>query len=261
VKRRFRDQVVWITGGGSGIGRTTALRFASEGAKVAVSGRRAERLESVVDDVGRMGGEAVALPLDVTDEAAIEAAVEVLLARFGRLDVALANAGFSVAGPVAELNAEDWRRQLDVNVVGAALTARYALPALSETQGRIGLVGSVAAYLCAPKLAPYNASKFAVRALGMTLSAELHGSGVSCTTVHPGFVESEIAQVDNEGHFDPAREDRRPKKLMWTSEEAAAEIVDALAKRKREHVFTRHGQLGAFIGQHFPRVAHVMLRR
>jgi len=261
VKRRFRDQVVWITGGGSGIGRTTALRFASEGAKVAVSGRRAERLESVVDDVGRMGGEAVAVPLDVTDEAAVEAAVELVVERFGQLDVALANAGFSVAGPVAALSAEDWRRQLDVNVVGAALTARYALPALTETKGRIGLVGSVAAFLCAPKLAAYNTSKFAVRALGMTLSAELHGSGVSCTTVHPGFVESEIAQVDNEGHYDPDREDRRPKKLMWTSEEAAIEIVDALAKRKREHVFTRHGQLGAFIGQHFPRVAHLMLRR
>lgn len=261
MKQRFRDHVVWITGGGSGIGRTTALRFAAEGARVAVSGRRVERLESVVDDIGRMGGEAAAVPLDVRDEAAIEAAVSRVLSRFGQLDVALANAGFSVAGPVAELSAEDWRRQLDVNVVGAALTARYALPALRETKGRIGLVGSVAAFLCAPKLAPYNASKFAVRALGMTLSAELHGSGVTCTTVHPGFVESEIAQVDNAGHFDPSREDRRPKKLMWTAEEAAVEIVRALAKRKPEHVFTRHGQVGAFLGQHFPRAMQLMLRR
>jgi NAD(P)-dependent dehydrogenase (short-subunit alcohol dehydrogenase family) len=201
----FADSVVWITGGGSGIGRAAALEFARQGADVAVSGRRVEKLQSVVADVERLGRRGMAVACDVCDEEQIAAAVEAVVGELGKLDVALANAGYSVAGAVEKLSASDWRRQFDVNVVGTALTARHALPHLRETKGRIGLIGSVAGFICSPKLAAYNASKYAVRALGQTLSLELAGSGVSCTTVHPGFVESEIAQVDNSGRHDPAR--------------------------------------------------------
>ena len=177
------------------------------------------------------------------------------------LDVAVANAGFAVAGKVAELSAADWRRQFETNVVGAAVTAKHALPELRKTAGRIGLVGSVSAFLCAPKYGAYNASKHAIRAIGQTLSIELHGSGVSCTTVHPGYVESEIAQVDNQGRRDATRPDKRPKNLMWPSDKAARVIVQAIQRRKRELVFTGHGKVGAFVGQHLPSLAHAMMRR
>lgn len=258
---RFVDQVVWITGGSSGIGRSTALAFAREGADVVVSARRTERLAEVVAEIESLGRRGLAVACDVTDEAAVAAAASEARETMGRLDVALAGAGFSVSGAVESLDAAAWRRQLDVNVVGAAMTVRYALPALRETSGRVGLVGSVAAFIHAPKLAAYNASKAAVRALGQTLSIELHGSGVSCTTIHPGFVESEIAQVDNEGVHDPSREDRRPRRLMWPTDAAARVIVDALHRRRREVVFTGHGKIGAFIGQHLPGVAHRLMRR
>jgi NAD(P)-dependent dehydrogenase (short-subunit alcohol dehydrogenase family) len=258
---KFADKVVWITGGSSGIGRSTALAFAREGADVAVSARRVDRLAEVVAEIEGLGRRGVAVACDVVDEAQVARAVAEVRERMGRLDVALANAGFSVAGPVEKLSADEWRRQLDVNVVGAAMTAKHALPALRETQGRIGFVGSAAAFIYAPKLAAYNASKAAVRALGQTLSIELHGSGVSCTTVHPGFVESEIAQVDNEGVHDPSRADKRPRRLMWPADKAARVIVEAIHRRRRELVFTGHGKLGAFIGQHLPGVAHRMMRR
>ena len=261
MKRRFVDQVVWITGGSSGIGRAVALAFAAEGARVAVSGRRTDRLQKVVEEIGAVGSEGKAVACDVRDDEQVEAAVEAVVRRFTRLDVVLANAGFSVAGRVEELDGADWRRQLETNVVGAALTVRYSLPHLRQTGGRIGLVGSVAGFIHAPKLAAYNASKAAVRALGQTLAIELSGSGVSCTTVHPGFIDTEIARVDNLGRFDPGREDRRPKNLMWSSERAAAVIVDALYRRRRELVFTGHGKVGAFIGQHLPSVAHLVLSR
>jgi len=261
MKQRFVDHVVWVTGGGSGIGRAVALAFARQGAHVAVSGRRAERLQDVVAAIEQLGVRGEAVACDVTDEEQIQEAVAVVVDKLGKLDVALANAGFSVAGRVENLSAADWRRQLDVNVVGAALTARFALPRLRETEGRLGLVGSVASFICSPKLAAYNASKYAVRALGQTLALELAGSGVSCTTVHPGFVASEIAQVDNSGHRDPQRVDKRPKKLMWSADKAAEVIVRALHRRRREVVFTGHGKVGAFIGQHMPGVAHLMMRR
>ncbi|MGB5312512.1 MAG: SDR family NAD(P)-dependent oxidoreductase, partial [Polyangiales bacterium] len=203
----------------------------------------------------------LAVRCDVTDEASVAEAVQKVVKTLGGLDVAVANAGFSVAGRVEKLSAADWRRQLDVNVIGVAMTARYAIPHLREREGRLALIGSVASMLATPGIGAYAASKFAVRAIGQTLAAELHGSGVSCTTIHPGYIESEIAQVDNQGRFDPQREDRRPKNLMWPADRAARAMVDAIAKRKREYTFTGHGKVGAFAGRHMPGLVHFGMTR
>ena len=261
MAKRFENKVVWITGGGSGIGHALAVQFAKEGASVAVSGRREDRLLEVVEEIKAAGGKGLAVRCDVTDEASVAEAVQKVVRAFGGLDVAVANAGFAVAGRVEKLSAADWRRQLDVNVIGAAMTARYALPHLRERKGRLALVGSVSAMMPSPRFGAYTASKYAVRAIGQTLSAELHGSGVSCTTLHPGYIESEIGQVDNQGRFDAARKDKRPKKLMWPAERAARVMVDAIAKRKREVVFTGHGKLGAFAGRHMPGLLHMGMTR
>lgn len=259
--RRFEGQVAWITGGGSGIGRALALRLAAEGATVAVSGRRLDRLEEGVRAIEALGGAALAVPVDVTDEGSVENAAGEVRRALGRMDVAIANAGFSVAGRVELLSAEDWRRQLDTNVVGLAITAKHALPHLRERGGRLGLVGSVAGLVCAPGYSAYHASKYAVRAIGQALAVELHGTGVSSTLLHPGFVESEIGQVDNRGIFHANRPDARPRRLMWPASRAAEVMVDALWRRKREYVFTTHGRIGAFLGQHFPGLVHFALTR
>jgi NAD(P)-dependent dehydrogenase (short-subunit alcohol dehydrogenase family) len=261
MARLFRGQAAWITGGGSGIGRALALELARRGANVAVSGRREARLVEVARDVEALGVRGLPVPCDVTDEAQVRRAADAVVDQLGQLDVAVANAGFAVAGPIESLSAEDWRRQLDVNVVGAAITAKHALAYLRETRGRLGLVGSVSAFVPLAKNGPYVASKYAVRAIGQTLAIELAGTGVSCTTLHPGFVESEIAQVDNQGVHHADREDRRPTNLMWRSEDAARVMVDALHARKTEYVFTGHGKLGAFLGQHLPGLTVFAQRR
>lgn len=261
MARRFENDVVWITGGGSGIGRALALAFADEGAAVAVSGRREDRLEQVVEELQSRGGEGLAVRCDVTDEASVADAVQKIVRTLGGLDVAVANAGFSVAGRIEKLSAADWRRQLDVNVIGVAMTARYAIPHLRERKGRLALIGSVTSMLPTPGVGAYSASKYAVRSIGQTLAVELHGTGVTCTTIHPGYIESEIAQVDNQGRFDPSREDRRPKNLMWPADKAAHVMLDAIAKRKREYTFTGHGKIGAFAGRHMPGLVHFGLTR
>jgi NAD(P)-dependent dehydrogenase (short-subunit alcohol dehydrogenase family) len=261
MAKRFDNKVVWITGGGSGIGRALALAFAKEGATVAVSGRREDRLQEVVEALEAKGAKGLAVRCDVTDEASVAEAVQKVVRTLGGLDVAVANAGFAVAGRVEKLSAADWRRQLDVNVIGVAMTARYAIPHLRERNGRLALIGSVSSMMVAPGTGAYSASKYAVRAIGQALAAELHGSGVTCTTIHPGYIESEIAQVDNQGRFDPHREDRRPKNLMWPADRAARVIVDAIAKRKRETTFTGHGKAGAFAGRHMPGLVHFGMTR
>ena len=261
MAQRFDNQVVWITGGGSGIGRALALAFADEGATVAVSGRREDRLQRVVQELEKRGAKGLAVRCDVTDEASVAEAVRKVVRTFGGLDVAVANAGFTVAGRIEKLSAADWRRQLDVNVIGAAMTARYAIPHLRERKGRLALVGSVMSMVSMPGLGAHSASKYAVRAIGQALAVELHGSGVSCTTIFPGYTESEIAQVDNQGRFDASREDRRPKNLIWRTNRAARVMVDAIAKRKREYTFTAHGKAGAFAGRHMPGLVHFSLTR
>ena len=255
MAKRFAGKVVWITGGGSGIGEALALAFAREGADVAVSGRRQGKLDAVAAAIEALGQRSVAVTCDVTDDSTLSAAVVQIVATLGRLDVAVANAGFSVSGQVMGQTFDDWRRQFDTNVFGAAMTIRSAMPELVKHGGRAVLIGSVASMFTYPAGGPYCASKAALRAIGQALAIELVGTGVSCTTIHPGFVESEIAQVDNHGHFDGTREDPRPAKLMWTADRAARVMLKAIYRRKREFVFTAHGVVATWIGRHLPGLA------
>ena len=261
MAKAFENRVVWITGASSGLGWALALELARQGADLAVSARRVDRLQSLVPEIERLGRSALAISCDVCEESSIRAAVEQLVAYFGRLDVAIANAGFSVLGRIERLDAAAWRRQLDTNVVGLALTARYALPHLASTRGRLVLIGSVAALLPGPGTGAYAASKAAVRSIGETLNVECAGSGVTVTTIHPGYVESEIGRVDNQGQFDASRKDTRPARLLWSAERAARVMSRAIARREREFVFTGHGRAGAFLGRHFPGFTQAIMKR
>ncbi len=261
MKKVFEDHVVWITGGGSGLGRAMALEFAQQGASVAVSGRRVDRLEEVVAELEALGARALAVPCDVTDEAQVFEAVKTVVEAFWKLDVVVANAGFGVAGRITKLDAAAWRRQLDVNVVGLAMTVRASVPELEKTRGRLALIGSVAGLIAAPGTGAYSASKYAVRAIGQTLAVELNGSGISTTLIQPGFVESEIAQVDNHGRYNPKRKDLRPQMLMWPADRAARVMVRAIYQRKRDFVFTGHGKVFGWLGKHFPSLAHFAFTR
>lgn len=261
MARRFDGQVAWITGGGSGIGRAVALELARQGANVAVSGRRLDRLQEVVAELEALGARGLAVPCDVTDEAQVHAACETVVRELGRLDLCFANAGFGVAGRLDKVDADGWRRQLETNVIGVAMTCRAALPHLQATRGRLALLGSVIVYGPAPGSGPYTASKAAVHAMATTLYAEQKRHGVSCTVVHPGFVASEIGQVDNQGRFDPSRKDRRPARLIVPTDRAARAIVRAVHARRREAIITGHGKLIAFLGRYFPGLVAWLLAR
>lgn len=259
--KRFEGKVVWITGGGSGIGREMALEFAREGAAVAISGRRRDRLDEVVAELQALGAEALAVQADVVVEEDVARTVAAVVERFGKLDVAIANAGFSVAGPIERLTADDWRRQMDTNVVGVAMTAKYAAPELEKTRGRLAVMGSVAGTVSVAGTGPYSASKYAVRSVAQTLALELAPRGISVTLVQPGFVKSDIAKVDNQGRLRPERKDRRPAQLLWETDRAARAIVRAVYRRKLTYTFTAHGRVAAFLGTHMPGLVHFVLSR
>jgi short-subunit dehydrogenase len=258
---RFQNQVVWITGASSGIGRELALEFAREGARLALSARRQAELETLAEQIRVLGSEALVLPCDVCSEQAQEQAMQHILKQYGQLDVAVANAGFGVVGQIETLTQDEWERQFAVNVVGLALTARAAIPALRQSKGRLALVGSVAAFVPTPATGAYGASKAAVRSIGQTLSMELQGSGVSCTTLHPGFVNSDIARVDNHGVLHPHRKDPRPAQLMWPTHQAARVMLRAIHRRKGQYVFTGHGRFIVFLSRFFPALLRRLLRK
>lgn len=258
-KSIFKGKVVWITGASSGLGKYMAYEFARQGAILALSARRVAQLEAVLKDIQTLGAEGLVVPCDVRKEEDIEKIVKAIVLHFGCIDVAIANAGFGVFGKIEQLTAAEWRRQLDVNVTGLALTAKYAIPQLKITKGRLVFIGSVGAYVPNPNTGAYGAAKAAVRSIGQTLQLELKESDVSCTVIHPGFVDSDITRVDNEGVLHPEKEDPRPKNLMWSTDKAARVMVAAIAKRKKSYVFTGHGKFIAFLGQHFPGVASALI--
>lgn len=247
-----KEQVVWITGASSGIGKAMATEWARLGYKVALSARRKELLDKVAEEIRNSGGQAIAVTCDILEEDSIAHAVQEFIATWGQLDVVVANAGFGVFGSIEKLSAKDWSRQFQGNVTGLALTVKYALPHLMKTKGRIGLVGSVGAFLPSPNLGAYGASKAAVHSIGQTLQVELMGTGVSCTTMHPGFVVSEIARVDNEGVWHPDRPDPRPANFIWPTDKAAKVMVKAMLKRKRTYIFTGHGKVFVWLHRWFP---------
>ncbi|MBT3219175.1 MAG: SDR family oxidoreductase [Proteobacteria bacterium] len=259
MAKRFENKVVWITGGGSGIGRALAVEFARHGALVAVSGRREANLLDVVKEIEAAGSRGLAVVCDVCDENSQEAAVGQVVDNFGQLDVAIANAGFGIGGRIEDVTVAEWRRQLDTNVIGLTTTIRVSMPHLQETSGRMVLVGSAVAFFAAPGNGAYCASKAAVRSIGNSLYSELAGTGVSCTTIHPGFVESEIGQVDNKGVFRAEFEDKRPSLLMWTAKNAAKAMIPPIYRRRREHTFSTHGKFVAFIGSCFPSLTYRLM--
>jgi short-subunit dehydrogenase len=238
-----------------------AFEWARLGYKVVISARRKELLEEIARDIKSLGHQALVVPVDVMEEESIQNAVQSIVNTWGRLDVAVANAGFGVFGSIDKLTNEDWIRQLQGNVVGLALTVKYALPHLKKNQGRIGLVGSVGAYLPNPNVGAYGASKAAVHSIGLTLQVELMGTGVSCTTIHPGFVVSEIAKIDNEGIWHPERPDPRPANLMWPTDKAAKVMVKAIVSRRRNYIFTTHGRVIVWLQRWFPGLVRTIVSK
>lgn len=242
-----------ITGASSGIGKAMAFELARRGINLCLMARRKELLESVCKEIEEQYPVKVMAAVgDVTQREDLDLAVKTINKEFGRLDYVFANAGFGVSGRVSELKIADYERQFGTNVFGMINTVQATLPEIKKTKGSYCLIGSVLGYLSGPSISPYSMSKAAVRALSESLSAELAKDGVAVTHICPGFVASEIHQVNNKGVFDTNQKSMAPAFLVMPTNKAARKIVNAVIRRKRELVFTLHGKLGVFIQRHFP---------
>ena len=189
-------RVVAITGASAGIGRATALRLARDGAAIAICGRRRDRLDAAAADIRDAGGDALSIVADVTREADVNAFVERVVERFGRLDVMICNAGFGIAGAIDDIAPDQMQKLMDVNYMGTYFAARAALPIFRrQGRGHLIIISSIVGKRGVPYMGAYAATKFAQVGLAECLRAELAGSAIYCTVVYPVSTETEFFDV------------------------------------------------------------------
>lgn len=254
----FRDKVVWITGASSGIGEGLALECATYGAKLVLAARRLDLLESLATKIAQTGApRPLAIECDVTRDGNCERAVVAAIQHFGRLDVAIANAGFGVVGQFRNLTVDDYRRQLDTNLFGVLRTLFAALPEIEKSRGNLAIISSVAGWVSSPGVSPYSMSKFALRALANAIAPELRPRGVTVTLISPGFIVSNIRRVDNQGVFHEGAKDAVPTWLQVNTERAARETLNAIAHGRREKIISAHGKLAVALARFAPWIIRI----
>ena len=195
-------RVAVITGASSGIGEATARLLASRGAAVALLARRKDRLDRIAEDITKAGGKAAAWVSDVSDAAGLKKVAAEVLARFGRVDVLVNNAGIMLPNPIDALRTDQWQQQIDLNISGLMNSIGAFVPALIEAakDGKpadLVNISSIASRNIFPNFAVYGGTKAFVSQLSVDLRAELGAKGVRVSAVEPGIVGTEL-----QGHID-----------------------------------------------------------
>jgi len=188
-----------VTGASSGIGEATAVELAGHGARVAVVARRKERLDDLVARITAAGGTATAIVADITDESAAQQVVAQTVAEYGRLDILVNNAGVMLLGPAVESSTADWKRMIDLNLMGLLYCTHAALPHLvaaaeDDLRGVSDLVNvsSIGGRSYRPGSQVYNATKWGVGALSESMRQELAGKHVRVSVIEPGATRTEL---------------------------------------------------------------------
>ncbi len=221
----LQDQVVLVTGASSGLGRASALAFAQAGADVALLARSERELQVVADEVEKLGRRALALPIDLSDEAAVLTAAERTVSTLGRIDVLLNNAGTDVPGSVTALSVDDWDLVLAVNLRAPFLLAKSVFPTMqAQGRGTIINVSSVAGKRGWANASAYCASKFGLTGFTQALHAEGKEHGIRAVVVYPG------AMATNWGDWTPEarqadEQESRPSSEALSPEDAASFLV------------------------------------
>lgn len=228
----LQGKVVLITGASSGFGEDAARLFAGEGCRVVLAARRGEKLESIAREIQAAGGEAVAVPVDVNQRSEINAMVQTVLDRYGRIDILFNNAGFGGVDWFENLKPERHiETMMRVNLVGTMLVTHSVLPGmLKRRAGHIINMSSVAGLIASPLITTYAASKYGVRAFTDALRREVSPFGIKVSGIYPGPASTEFGkQMEQTKARDRVH---RSIDVHMTSEYVARCIV-AIAKRPR----------------------------
>lgn len=223
----WSQKVVLITGASSGIGGALAVALGRRGAALGLLARRAEALREITRKVENAGGRALALPADVRDAEAVRAAAGELRARFGRLDLLVANAGIGVTTHAGDLRASEVANVININVLGAVNSVAAVLPEMiAQGSGHLAAISSLAAYRGLPKSGAYCASKAALSSFFESLRLDLRGTGVDVTIIHPGFIKTPLTE---------GRHAQMP--FLMELDDAIKKIIRAIETRRKSYAF------------------------
>ncbi|MEU1378293.1 SDR family oxidoreductase [Streptomyces triculaminicus] len=230
-------QVAVVTGAARGVGELLARKLSARGASVALVGLEPDELRRVA---GALRSDTAHWHADVTDHEAMERVAGEVKDRFGKVDVVVANAGVATGGPLAESDLAAWRRVIEVNLVGSAVTGRAFLPVLSESRGYLLQIASLAALAPAPMMTAYCASKAGVEAYAHSLRAEVAHKGVRVGVGYLSWTDTDMVRGADE--FEVMREMRR--RLPWPANRTypAGPAVDRLVagiERRSAHVYAQ----------------------
>lgn len=252
--------VILITGASSGIGAATARLFASQGFRVTLAARRIERLETLAEEIGSEGGEALPVATDVTNLEDIHNLVQAALDRFRQIDVLFNNAGFGRLGWLENLDpVQDIEAQLRVNLLGVMWMTQAVLPHMIEQRrGHIINMGSIAGLVAAPTYTVYSASKFALRGFTEALRREVGIYGVYVSGIYPGGVKTEFSQHTGARRKTGAT---TPDSLRLSAEEVAQEVWQLVKRPRRTVIVPGVMRLAVWLNALLPGVVDAVIER
>ena len=232
----FAGRVVVITGGSRGLGLILARLFAAQGAKLALIALDGSELQRAKSELQQSGAQVFTLACDITDSAALQGAIEQIVAHYGALDVLINNAGSIEVGPLEHMSENDFRKLMDLHCWAALNATRAAVPHLKNSGGRVVNIASLGGLLTLPHLSSYSVSKFALVGLSGSLRAELAKDGVLVTTVCPGTMRTG-------SHMNAKFKGQHEKEYQIFALAAGPPLIstDATAAAKRIVEACRHG--------------------
>src|SRR5437762_6427664 len=223
---KLSGKVALVTGGTSGIGKTTAIAFARAGAKVVLTGRREKEGAQVVDEIRKLGGDAAFVRADVAKDADVKAMVDFTVGKYGRLDVAFNNAGVEWTGPLDQATEAEYRRVFDINVWGVLNSMRHEIPVMLKSGGgAIVNNSSVAGHVGLGEVSVYIASKHAVEGLTKSVALEFARRNVRINAVAPGVIATDMFDRFADGASRDQITSMIPVGRMGVSEEIAAAVL------------------------------------
>ena len=227
----LEGQVALVTGASSGIGEATALALAAQGAQVAAAARRADRLAALVKRIQERGGQAIALRVDVADEAQVREMVQRTRQTWGRVDILVNDAGVARLGPIEGAKTEEWREMVNINLLGLMYVTAAVLPLMqAQGSGHIVNISSRAGRITRAGEAVYSATKFGVVAFSEALRQEVSAQHIRVTVIEPGGVATEMQEhATDQAAQDPTLSWLRSIKPL-AREDIAAAIVYALTQ-------------------------------
>lgn len=249
----FQDKVVAITGASSGIGKALAEVFLNSGAKVAVCARDLTKLDEAFRGVDRSN--LATFKADVSKEEDCKAFIDGIIAKWGRVDVLINNAGTSMRALFDELDLSVLKELMDINFWGTVYCTKHALPSIMQHKGIVVGVSSIAGYRGLPARTGYSASKFAMHGFLEGLRTEMLHTGTHVMWVCPGFTASNIRNVARSADGTAQGDTPLEENKLMSAEECAQIIKDSMARRKRTVVMTGQGKLTVWMNKLFPALA------